>query len=229
MTPEVSAASLCSGYGRHRVLDGVDFEAGRQLVSIVGANGSGKSTLLRSMFGMCDVYSGSVHLHGREITGTPAHGMAALGVSYMPQTANVFAELTIHENLLIAGAPDPGHTPDMFPELARRGATKAGSLSGGERQLLAMAMALARRPGVMLFDEPTANLSPKNARMVLDRIAGVQREMGNCVILVEQNVRAALGICEKCYLLAGGAVVYDGDPEGLLSDPDMAKKYLGVG
>lgn len=227
----MSTRRVSGGYGKNRVLFDVDFVAKNEITAVIGANGSGKSTLLRSMCSLCDVYSGQILLHDHNITNTPTHKITNLGISYMQQTNNVFSELSVYENLVIANMPDdpnPECISDVFPDLALLQRRKARQLSGGQRQLLAMAMALAKKPKVMLFDEPTANLSPKNAGIVLQKVKEMQHRLGNCVIIVEQNVQAALDLCDKCYLLSGGKVTYHGDPQKLLADPALLQKYLGV-
>ena len=238
--------SVSSGYAGSRVLHGVDFEAGDELVAVVGANGSGKSTVLKSVCGLCDVHGGSVLLDREDITGIPPHRVARMGVAYMAQRENVFPGLDVRENLLVAGAYGAGGRgrgsgggggggggeagiPGLFSALRGHGHKKAGQLSGGMRQLLAMAMSTRNRPRVILFDEPTAGLSPANARMVLGKVREIREELGCCAVLVEQNVRGALDLCDRCYLMAGGRVEYEGDPRGLLGDAELGRRYLGLG
>ena len=227
----ISVKNLYSGYDKKQILHGIDFEAKNEITAIVGSNGSGKSTLLKSIYGLCDVFSGSICVGDNTITDTPTFAMQSLGIQYMAQISNVFSELTVWENLVIAGipnSPDTKYLFDFFPTLQDTTAVKAGLLSGGQRQLLAMAMAISKRPRVMLFDEPTANLSPKNADMVLAKIKEIQENLNNCIILVEQNVKNALNISDTCYLFASGSIVYSGSPKKLLSDPNLTSKYLGV-
>ncbi|MDA7941696.1 MAG: ABC transporter ATP-binding protein [Nitrosopumilus sp.] len=233
----VSARGLEAGYGASRVIFGVDFEAPpRQITVIVGPNGGGKSTLLKAVFGLCTVHSGSITCGGREVAGMPPHRIAREGVAYLPQTDNVFSALTVRENLVMAGyalskAERAERMPGAlgaFPELQRYESGRASVLSGGQRQMLAMSMALLRRPAVMLFDEPTAGLSPKLAGLVLDNITSVRDRFGITVVLVEQNARRALGIADRAFLIAGGRRVFDGPPDGLLSNPDLGRMYLGL-
>ncbi|ABK77849.1 ABC-type branched-chain amino acid transport system, ATPase component [Cenarchaeum symbiosum A] len=220
----ISTKSLHSGYGKKVILQGVDFEAGNGITVVVGANGSGKSTVLKSMVSQCDIMSGSVMLEGREITGMRPHRIARMGVCYMPQRSNVFQELTIAENLAISSGSSSAAL-DLFPELDQGRGRKASQLSGGQRQMLAMAMAVTAHPKVLLFDEPTAALSPKNATAVFAKIREVQKALGTCVVLVEQNARSALEICDNAYLLVGGTVRYTGPPAELSAD---LRSYLGV-
>lgn len=227
----ISATGLSCGYGKNQVLFDVDFVAGSKVTAIIGANGSGKSTLLKAVCSLCDIYSGTIRYNDKDITKAQTHHISKMGISYMPQTCNVFYDLSIYDNLAVAsmpGRPNLDGVFELFPDLARYKGTRAANLSGGQRQMLAMAMAYSKRPQVMLYDEPTANLSPKNAKMVLDKIKQLQQVRGNCTVLVEQNVTSALEISDNVYLFAGGRVVYEGSPQRLLSDPDLAKKYLGL-
>lgn len=226
----VSIQGLYAGYGRTQILHGIDFDAeGNAITAIIGANGSGKSTILKSIFGLCDVKSGTITANGKMITGTPTHKMANHHISYMAQRDNVFSELTVEENLIIAALEADLQTAyEVFPELTPFKTQTARTLSGGQRQLLAMAMMILRSPKIVLFDEPTASLSPKNAGIILDKIRQINLEFNNCTILVEQNVKRALEFCDVVYLLASGQIVYHGKPETLLADKNLASKYLGI-
>ncbi len=226
----IEIRNLVCGYGKNQVLHGVDFSADlSQITAIVGSNGSGKSTLLKSLFGLCDVRSGSIRALGRDITRVPTHAILGYGISYLAQRRNIFQDLTLRENLsVVMGRQNPERAMDHFPELLPFLDRPAITLSGGQRQLLAMAMMLARRPKIMLFDEPTAALSPKNADIIISKIKNLNAEHDNCIVLVEQNVMQALRNCDKVYLLASGHVVYSGDPETLRNDKDLASKYLGL-
>jgi len=229
--------NLNSGYARSHILFGVDFEAKeKEITIIVGPNGSGKSTLLKSIFGLCDVYSGEISYHGKNITGLAPHEVARKEIAYLPQVNNVFANLTIKENLAMASYTLDSKTQstrlpgifETFPILKKYEKSKADTLSGGERQMLAMAMALIRQPKVMLFDEPTASLSPKLADEVLSKIKQIRDDFGITVILVEQNVKRALKMGDYVYLLANGKNVFKGQSEELLSHPELGKLYLGI-
>jgi branched-chain amino acid transport system ATP-binding protein len=228
---------LNSGYANSHVLFGVDFEAKeKEITIVVGPNGSGKSTLLKSIFGLCSIYSGGVRLNGKEITGLSPHEIARKKIAYLPQVDNVFSNLTLKENLLMASYTLDSKTfsqriPEIFetfPALKKYEKTKADSLSGGERQMLAMAMALIRQPKVMLFDEPTASLSPKLADEVLSKIKQLRDGFGITIILVEQNVKRALKIGDQVFLYANGKGVFKGKPEELLAHPELSKLYLGI-
>ncbi len=229
--------ALNSGYANSHVLFGVDFEAKeKEITIVVGPNGSGKSTLLKSIFGLCAIYSGEISFHGKTITGLAPHEVARKKIAYLPQVNNVFSNLTIRENLSMASYTLDSKTfsqrmPEIFetfPILKKFEKSKADTLSGGERQMLAMAMALIRQPKVMLFDEPTASLSPKLADEVLTIIKHMRDEFGITIILVEQYVKRALKLGDYVYLLANGKGVFKGPPEELLAHPDLGKLYLGI-
>jgi len=233
----IKVDDLNSGYGTSHVLFGVDFEAkNKEITIVVGPNGSGKSTLLKTIFGLCVIYSGKITFYNDTISGLMPHQVARRGIAYLPQLKNIFANLTIRENLSMASYTlDSKITSermpeifDTFPILKKYENTKADTLSGGERQMLAMGMALIRRPKVMLFDEPTANLSPKLASEVLSKIDHMRNEFGITVILVEQNVKRALKLGDFVYLLANGKLVFKGKPNDLLQQPELSKLYLGV-
>jgi len=229
--------SLNSGYANSHVLFGVDFEAkDKKITVVVGPNGSGKSTLLKSIFGLCAIYSGNIRYDGNTITGLAPHQVARKKIAYLPQVNNVFSNLTIKENLTMASYTLDSKAvhermPEIFetfPVLKKYEKTKANTLSGGERQMLAMGMALIRRPRVMLFDEPTASLSPKLADEVLAKIKQMRDKFGITIILVEQNVKRALKLGDFVYLLANGKQVFKGKPDELLQHPDLGKLYLGI-
>jgi len=233
----INVNALNSGYANSHILFGVDFEAKeKEITIIVGPNGSGKSTLLKSIFGLCDVYSGEITFHGKTITRLAPHEVARKKIAYLPQVNNVFSNLTIKENLTMASYTLDSKTQstrlpeifETFPILKKYEKSKADTLSGGERQMLAMAMALIRQPIVMLFDEPTASLSPKLADEVLSKIKQMRDDFGITVILVEQNVKRALKMSDYVYLLANGKGVFKGKSEELLSHPELGKLYLGI-
>ncbi len=234
----IHVAQLDSGYHNSHILYGVDFEAReKQITIVVGPNGSGKSTLLKSIFGLCTVYSGEISYDGEKITGLAPHEVARKKIAYLPQVNNVFSNLTIKENLVMASYTLDSKTvsqrmPEIyetFPILKKYEKSKAYTLSGGERQMLAMGMAFIRRPNVMLFDEPTASLSPKLAGEVLSKIKQMRDDFGITVILVEQNVKRALALGDFVYLFANGKKVFQGKPDELLSHPELGKLYLGIG
>ena len=201
---------------------------------LVGPNGSGKSTLLKTIMGITQTYSGEILFNGTNIIGLPPHIVTKLGIAYLPQVNNVFANLTVSENLLMAGyvlgkekaKKKAEEVLEDFPVLKGYLKRKAGTLSGGERQMLAMAM--IRRPQIMLFDEPTASLAPKIALEVLNRIVDLRDNYGITVVLAEQNAKRALEHGDNAILLVSGRITYQGDPKELLTHEDLGKVYLGI-
>ena len=238
MTNVLSAEGVSAGYGKLQVLFDVSAEfQEKQITVVVGPNGSGKSTLLKTIFGLTNLYSGKIFFDGNDITGDPPDKVSRLGIAYLPQVNNVFNELTVRENLLMAGYilnknDDEQRLTELvasFPTVEEHWSRKAGTLSGGEKQMVAMAMALMRRPRVMLFDEPTGSLAPKIARQVLTRISEIRDEFGMAVVLAEQNAKRALEIGNKAILLVSGQVSYSGEADELLKQAELARLYLGVG
>jgi branched-chain amino acid transport system ATP-binding protein len=229
--------NLSSGYGKLQILSDVSMEVdvGR-LTVVVGPNGSGKSTLLKTISGLTKVYSGNISLDGKDLTGLPPHVIARSGVAYLPQTEAVFPFLTVEENFKMASltvskediGPRLKETTEMFPQLVKYMKSKVNNLSGGERQMVAMGMALVRNPRVIMFDEPTANLSPKLASEVLKTVETLTKEKNICVLLVEQNARRALEIGDDAYLMVGGRKAFAGKAADLLAEQELAKLYLGV-
>jgi len=217
------------------ILHGVNVTVSRgEVVTIVGPNGAGKSTFIKAVAGLVRVSEGSIRLDGREIANTAAHRLAGAGVAYVPQTDNVFATLTIHENLRVGAAPLPRHAVAeridsayaAFPPLAERRDRKARVLSGGQRQMLAIARALITEPGLVLLDEPTAGLAPKVVGEVFQMVRGLASR-GVAVLMVEQNARAALGISDRGYVLAEGRNVMEGRAADLANDPEIGAVFLG--
>jgi ABC-type branched-subunit amino acid transport system ATPase component len=202
------------------------------LTVIIGPNGAGKSTLIKAIAGLVPVSAGKVMLEGRDITGIRPDQMADLGLAYVPQTDNIFRHLTIAENLalVLRRLPDRAARREellaLFPPLAAKLRERAGALSGGQRQMLAVAMALACRPRLMLMDEPSAGLSPRIAAEVLDLARGLTAQ-GVTILLVEQNVKQALRVADHCYILAEGRNQLDGPAASILNDPVVAEIYLG--
>ena len=203
------------------------------LTLIIGPNGAGKSTLIKAIAGVVPVSSGRVMLNGLEITGIRPDQMALNGIAYVPQTDNIFRTLSVRQNLDLvlrnAGSATSARLATLFdrlPALASKQNDKAGTLSGGQRQMLAVAMALAVDPSVILMDEPSAGLSPKAAQEVLHMARGLTRQ-GVTILLVEQNVKQAMRLADHCYILAEGRNQLDGDAADLLSDPIVGEIYLG--
>jgi len=234
----IKVNQLDAGYGPIQVLYEVDLVADAQRITvIVGPNGSGKSTLLKSIMGSTTVYSGSVTYKGRDITARPKHQVANMGIAYLPQVESVFAKLTVKENLIMAGhalereefEARQQEVIGLFPFLKERLKAKATTFSGGERQMLAMAMALLRKPEVIMLDEPITHLDPKITSQVVDKIVELRDGLNLTVLLVEQNVKTALEISDKAYLLASGRTMYEGPSRELLGNPELGRMYLGIG
>ncbi len=228
---------LNAGYKRLHVLYDISLRFEKDMINVVvGPNGSGKSTLLKSIFGLTTIYSGSIKFNGVELNGLTPHQIARKGIAYLPQVDNVFSNLTVAENMLMAGytlrrdevEERIEEVSETFPVIKRYWKSRAGVLSGGERQMVAMAMALLRRPKVMMFDEPTGSLAPKIANEVLEKIVELKDTLRITIILVEQNAKKALEIGDKAYLLVGGRLVFHGDSHELLEHPELGKLYLGV-
>ena len=228
---------VLAGYGKLQILNGVTITAKpRETTVIVGPNGSGKSTLLKTIAGYTTVYEGSVEVNGQNITGLASHKVAKRGVAYLPQTNNVFTNLTVTENLRLAGYAVEAESyrtrlkriMELFPQLTAYMKSKANNLSGGERQMLAMAIALVRDPNVILFDEPTANLAPKIATQVLNLISSLAKDVGLTILLAEQNAKRALEIGDTAYLLVGGKVTFTGTAHELLEHKELGRLYLGL-
>ena len=205
-----------------------------ELIGIIGPNGAGKSTLLKSIFGLVKVREGTIKLNGEEITNLKANKLVAKGVGFVPQTNNVFPSLTIQENLEMGMFQKPKgvkarleYVTEIFPELSKRLGQRAGSLSGGERQMVAMSRALMMGPHVMLLDEPSAGLSPVRQDEAFLRVKEINRA-GVTTIMVEQNARRCLQICDRGYVLDQGRDAYTGTGRDLLNDPKVIGLYLGT-
>ncbi len=205
-----------------------------ELVGIIGPNGAGKSTLLKAMFGLVTIRGGKVTLRGEDITGLKAHALVRKGVGFVPQTENVFPSLTIEENLQMGVFQDPKKFAErfefvagLFPALADRRKQRAGSLSGGERQMVAMGRALMMEPSVIFLDEPSAGLSPALQDEVFIRVRQINRA-GVSVVMVEQNARRCLQICDRGYVLDQGRNAYTASGADLANDPKVVELYLGT-
>jgi len=228
-------SGLYCGYGANQVIHGIDLEADAgEVVTILGPNGCGKSTFLRSLLGYLRVRRGSVRFDGRDITALRTEDRIALGLGYVPQLTNVFRPLTVRENLEMGGyrlrRADTqrmlGKMFDLFPLLDARAAQKAGSLSGGERQLLAMARAMMTSPKLLLLDEPSAGLSPAQAKDVFGHVRSIANN-STSVIVVEQDVRRALAIATRAYVFVTGRVALQGTPAEIVADDRIHTAYLG--
>jgi len=230
----LSVDRLVAGYVKDLpILNQVSLRlAERSITVIIGPNGAGKSTLIKAVAGLVPISDGAISLRGRDIGGIRPDQLSRFGISYVPQTDNIFRTLTVRQNLQLvlrrskAGAGRLDALFELFPPLAEKQRDRAESLSGGQRQMLAIAMALAIEPSVILMDEPSAGLSPKAANEVLAFARGLT-ERGVSILLVEQNVKQALRIADHCYILAEGRNQLDGPAETLLSDPVVGEIYLG--
>lgn len=217
------------------ILNGVNLHADEgELVGIIGPNGAGKSTMIKAMFGLVNIRSGEVRLNGQEITNMKAHALVERGVGYVPQNNNVFPSLTIQENLEMGNFLRPATNAErlkriygLFPRLEERATQRAGSLSGGERQMLAMGRALMMEPSVLLLDEPSAGLSPALQDEVFIRTKQINAT-GVTVIMVEQNASRCLQICDRGYVLDQGTNAYTDTGRALLEDPKVIELYLGT-
>jgi branched-chain amino acid transport system ATP-binding protein len=205
-----------------------------ELVGIVGPNGAGKSTLVKSIFGLVPVTEGSITFRGDDITSLEAHALVSRGIGYVPQTENVFPSLTVEENMQMGLYLAPKRFKerfevvlDLFPKLGERRGQRAGSLSGGERQMVAMGRALMMEPQVLLLDEPSAGLSPVLQDQVFIRTKRIN-QAGVSIIMVEQNARRCLQICDRGYVLDQGRNAYTNTGRELLNDPKVIELYLGT-
>jgi branched-chain amino acid transport system ATP-binding protein len=229
-------SQLASGYGKLQVLFDVSFEVGKNsVVSILGPNGAGKTTTLLTVMGIVKPWGGKVELGGVDVTNVPPHKKVELGISLVPEGRRLFPEMTVEENLLMGAytkrardkvADSLEFVYSLFPRLRERRRQKAGTLSGGEQQMLAIARALMSRPSVLLIDEPSAGLAPKVVSDLFRTIGQLRGEMS--VLLVEQNVAAALEISDYAYVLENGRIVLQGAPRELAENDHVKKAYLGV-
>lgn len=235
-TPLLTADKLVAGYVPEvNILDGCSITVNDgELVGIVGPNGAGKSTLVKAMFGLVPVRSGSVLLRGVDVTGHPAHTLVGRGLGYVPQSANVFPSLTVEENLQMGVYSAPrsfgaryAEITNLFPLLRERRTQKCGSLSGGERQIVAMGRALMAEPEVLFLDEPSAGLSPIMQDAVFDSIRRIQ-DAGVSILMVEQNARRCLQVSDRAYVLDQGRSAYTGTGQQLLDDEKVVELYLGT-
>jgi branched-chain amino acid transport system ATP-binding protein len=235
MTPALSIEALEGGYEPGLpILRGASISVAKgEIVALLGPNGAGKSTLVKAAAGLVPIWSGRVRLDGRDITGLPAHRMVHEGLGFVPQTENVFANLSVLENMQLAAAliarQRRGSLEKMFalfPDLDRQRKLPAGRLSGGQRQMLAVARALVASPAVLMLDEPSAGLSPKLVGVVFERLRAV-RDTGVTILLVEQNVKAALALADRAVVLVEGRERLEGPARDLADDPRLAGLYLG--
>jgi neutral amino acid transport system ATP-binding protein len=233
----LEARGITAGYVPEvDILDGVDLTLGaREIVTVVGPNGAGKSTLIKTIFGLLTPRTGHVLLRGEDIGGQKPHAITRKGMSYVPQLDNVFPSLTVQENLVLGAAAATGALDlrarlaelyGLFPRLAERRRQPAGTMSGGERQMVAMARALVPDPTILLLDEPSAGLAPAMVDAVFAQVAAVNAR-GITILMVEQNARRALATSHRGYVLDLGRNRFTGAGPDLLADPRVAELYLG--
>jgi branched-chain amino acid transport system ATP-binding protein len=235
-TPLLSAEAVVAGYDPEvDILRGIDLTLNRgEIVGMIGPNGAGKSTFVKTIFGLVPTRSGTVRFDSREITNTPPHELVAQGLGYVPQRANVFPSLTVEENLqmglyLRRSEWDErlAAVVELFPLVSERSSQRAGLLSGGERQMVAMGRALMMNPSLLLLDEPSAGLAPLAQDMVFDRVRTIAGS-GVSILMVEQNARRCLQIAHRAYVLDQGRSAYTGTGHELLHDPTVIELYLGT-
>lgn len=233
----LTVKGLNAGYGKLVVLHDLSLTLPeQQFTAILGANGSGKSTLLKSIFGLTDIVSGSIQFIGQELAGQATENIGQFGIAYVPQRNNIFTALTVQENLALIRSPLKRKEADaamqqayeLFPILAKRQNQRAGSMSGGERQMLAIAMGWLLRPRMMLLDEPTAGLAPVVATEVFRTLKQLN-ESGITIAVVEQNARSVLRWCDTVFILREGQVVFQDTAAACLADEETVKTYLGTG
>jgi branched-chain amino acid transport system ATP-binding protein len=240
LAPDGSALvvqDLVAGYGGLPALHGVSLEVKRgEIVALVGANGAGKSTLLRAIAGLLQPVSGRIDLDGRRIDGRPAHEIVRSGIAYVPEGRHLFGRLTVRDNLLLGAftqrdersrAQALDEVTTLFPVLKDRSDQLAGTLSGGEQQMLAIARGLMSRPRVLLLDEPSLGIAPKLVARIYESLAVINRA-GLTLLLVEQNVRAALACAARAYVLQTGRIVREGVSADLLGSDLVRRAFLGL-
>jgi branched-chain amino acid transport system ATP-binding protein len=223
------------GYGSLAVIKGVSLHVEQgEIVSLIGANGAGKTSLLKAIAGLLPLWAGSIHLDGSDITGTPAWRGVSRGLVLVPEGRGIFADMSVLDNLIVGGYRNRDRqlaidrVLERFPRLHERQRQIAGTLSGGEQQMLAIARALVGRPRILLLDEPSMGLAPLIVKDVFDIVRGL-RNQGVTVFIVEQNAVAALGIADRGYVLETGEVILEGTGEALRENPEVKRAYLGKG
>jgi branched-chain amino acid transport system ATP-binding protein len=227
---------LVTAYGSIEALHGPSFHVDEgEIVALLGANGAGKTTALRTISGLLRPRSGEVHFAGRRIDTQPAHEIVRAGLTQVPEGRWIFSLMTVEENLRLGAFIEPGvpragldRVFALFPRLAERRTQLAGTLSGGEQQMLAMARALMTKPRLLLLDEPSMGLAPVLVRLIFEKIAEINRE-GTTVLLVEQNANAALRLAKRAYVLENGRVALEGPAADLARNEAVRRAYLGIG
>ena len=233
--PLLAVAGLRLGYGRSDVVQDVSLDVARgTIVSLIGANGAGKTTLLKGLSGLLRPRGGAIRFRGRDLARAPAHAIARAGVAQVPEGRQVFADMTVAENLAMGayrlGGPTPAGMDAVlarFPRLAERREQRAGLMSGGEQQMLAIGRALMAEPELILMDEPSMGLAPLVVEEVF-RVIRTLRDEGRTILLVEQNAASALAISDRAFVLESGRIVLEGSGEAVARDPRVLSAYLGI-
>lgn len=223
-------------YGAINALKGISFSVEQgEIIALIGANGAGKTTTLHTITGLIPARSGTIRLNGKDITKTPAHKIVSMGMAHVPEGRRVFAQLSVYENLTLGAytrkdkaeiAESLEHVFERFPRLKERRTQSAGTLSGGEQQMLAMGRALMSKPSIILMDEPSMGLSPLYVNEIFDIIREINNS-GTTVLLVEQNAKKALSMANRAYVLETGKIVLSGDAKELMDNEQVKKAYLG--
>lgn len=237
MSSILSLEHIDAGYGDVTIVRDVSVRVDEgNIVAIVGPNGSGKSTVLKCIFGFAKLFHGRIFYSGQDVTGMAPDRLIKLGIGYVPQMDNVFPNLTIAENLDMGAYHRKGKNSikaatteiyEMFPELEERRTSLTGNLSGGERQMVAIARAMMAQPRVLLLDEPLASLSPRPTSVILSKLKMI-KQAGTAIVIVEQIVRKALSISDRGYVLVDGACVMEGNADSLLAEDTAKQRYLGL-
>ena len=227
---------LCVNYGVIKAIKGISFEVNEgEVIALIGANGAGKTTTLHTITGLLSAKSGSIVLDGKDITRTPAHKIVKMGIAHVPEGRRIFQNLTVLDNIRLGAftrkdkdaiAEDVEKVYKLFPRLEERKTQIAGTLSGGEQQMLAMGRALMSKPRIVVMDEPSMGLSPILVSEIFDIIESI-RKQGTTVLLVEQNAKKALAISDRAYVLETGKIVLSGKASDLINDESVKKAYLG--
>ena len=234
MTKFLSCTNMTGGYGGEDIIHGCDIEVDRnQIVVIVGPNGAGKSTAMKAMLGMISLKKGSLILDGSDISKLTPQDRVAAGIAFVPQTMNIFSELTVEENLEIGAFLREDNVKEtieeiynLFPAMKDKRNQLAGELSGGQRQQVAVSRALMTRPKVLMLDEPTAGVSPIVMKEIFERIVTIKNS-GVAIVIVEQNAKQALNIADFGYVLVGGENKFSGEGQELLNNQEVRKSFLG--
>lgn len=223
-------------YGAINAIKGISFNVEQgEIIALIGANGAGKTTILHTVTGLVAAKHGSIRFNGKELTKTPAHKIVAMGMAHVPEGRRVFAQLSVYENLMLGAYTRKDKTEitetiervyERFPRLKERRSQSAGTLSGGEQQMLAMGRALMSKPSIILMDEPSMGLSPLYVSEIFDIIQEINKS-GTTVLLVEQNAKKALSIANRAYVLETGNIALSGDAHELMDNEQVKKAYLG--